>query len=314
VGLSKCTLRLLLNEARREPFTGSVVVLGKQDVWFTEATLRSCAADAGVRLRDVALTLSPKPGPASKGYLSDDSMLKALGFEDYSALDVDGYESAGFIHDLYSPTIPAEIEGRFDVVIDGGTLEHVFHVPNAISALGRMVHSAGRVIHASPSSNHVDHGFYMFSPTFFWDYYSANRFELPAVHIVRYPRRHWDRPWDVFEYTPGVLDHVSFGGLDGMFMIWCVARKTAESTTGVVPQQHSYYQLWQDVNAPDGGEAVRRDEPRALTVGRALSQRLSPSRREAAFRAYQKFEQVRRLRPRLSLRSKDYGLRLIGRY
>ena len=38
MGLSKCTLRLLLNESRREPFTGSVVVLGKQDVWFTEDT------------------------------------------------------------------------------------------------------------------------------------------------------------------------------------------------------------------------------------------------------------------------------------
>jgi hypothetical protein len=317
VGLSKCTLRLLLNESRREPFTGSVVVLGKQDVWFTEETLRSCAQAAGVQLHDVPLTLSAKPGPASKGYLSDDSMLKALGFTDYAALDMSDYESADFIHNLNSPTIPPELESRFDVVIDGGTLEHVFHLPNAITALGRMVHAEGRVIHASPSSNHVDHGFYMFSPTFFWDYYSANGFELPTMHIVRYPRRHWDRPWDVYQYTPGVLDELSFGGLEGMFMIWCVARRTPQSTTGVVPQQHTYYQLWQDVQAPEAGAAPRRDEARVLTMGRALSQRLSPSQREAAFRAYRTLERayrMRRLRPRLSLRSKDFGLQRVGRY
>lgn len=313
MGLSKCTLRLLLDEARREPFGGSVVVLGKQDVWFTEDTLRSCAAAAGVRLRDVPLTLSPKPGPASEGYLSDDSMLKALGFTDYFALDVSDYEAADIIrHNLNSATVPSELEGRFDVVIDGGTLEHVFHLPNAMSALGRMVHAEGRVIHASPSSNHIDHGFYMFSPTFFWDYYSANRFELPTVHVVRYPQRHWDRPWDVYEYTPGALDPVSFGGLDGgLFMIWCVARKTADSTTGVIPEQRGYVQVWEHGGALGLGEAAAREHSRPRALASTLAQRVLSRRQvEALFRA----SRLVGMRPRLSLRQKDFGLRRIGRY
>jgi hypothetical protein len=313
VGLSACALRLLLDEARREPFAGSVVVLGKQDVWFTEATLRACAAAAGVQLRDVPLTLSAKPGQARAGYLSDDSMLKALGFTDYAALDVSDYEATDIItHNLNSPTIPPEIEGRFDVVIDGGTLEHVFHLPNAMSALGRMVHPQGRVIHASPSSNHVDHGFYMFSPTFFWDYYSANGFELPTVHVVRYQQRHLDRPWDVYEYTSGALDPVSFGGLDdSLFMVWCVARKTADSTTGVIPEQRAYVRVWEHEGALGLGETPPRDPPRRRAQAVALARRVLTERQlDALFRA----SRLVHMRPRLSLHEKDFGLRLIGRY
>jgi hypothetical protein len=313
VGLSKCTLQLLLEEAKREPFTGSVAVLGKQDLSFTEATLRSCAAVAGVQLRDVPLTLSEKPGHAREGWLSDDSMLKALGFTDYSALDVSDYEATDIImHNLNSPTIAPELEGRFDVVIDGGTLEHVFHLPNAMSALGRMVNAQGRVIHVSPSSNHIDHGFYMFSPTFFWDYYSANRFELPTVRVVRYQQRHLHKPWDVYEYTPGALDPVSFGGLDdSLFMVWCVARKTADSTTGVIPEQRGYVRVWEHEGALGLNETPPGDQsrPRALAV--ALAQRVLTARQfEALSRAYR----LVHMRPRLSLHEKDFRLRRIGRY
>jgi hypothetical protein len=313
MGLSTCALRLLLDEARREPFTGSVLVLGKQDLTITEATLRSCAAAVGVQLRDVPLTLSAKPGAAREGYLSDDSMLKALGFTDYAALDVSDYEATDIImHNLNSPTIAPELEGRFDVIIDGGTLEHVFHLPNAMSALGRMVHSQGRVIHASPSSNHIDHGFYMFSPTFFWDYYSANRFELPTVHVVRYQQRHLDRPWDVYEYTPGALDPVSFGGLDdSLFMVWCVARKTGDSTTGVIPEQRAYVRVWEHQGALGLGETPPGDPSRPRALVSALAHRVLTTRQlEALFRA----SRIVSKRPRLSLKEKDFGLRRIGRY
>jgi hypothetical protein len=313
MGLSTCALRLLLDEAKREPFTGSVVVLGKQDLSFTEETLRSCAAQVGFQLRDVPLTLSAKPGHARAGFLSDDSMLKALGFTDYAAMDVSDYEATDVIlHDLNSPTIAPELEGRFDVVIDGGTLEHVFHLPNAMSALGRMVHSQGRVIHASPSTNHVDHGFYMFSPTFFWDYYSANRFDLPTVRLVRYQQRHMHHPWDVYEYTPGALDPVSFGGLDdSLFMVWCVARKTADSTIGVIPEQRGYVRVWEAHGALGLNETPPRDQSRRRAQAIALARRVLNERQfEALFRA----SRLVRMRPRLSLHEKDFGLRRIGRY
>ena len=62
------------------------------------------------------------------------------------------------------------------MIIDGGTMEHIFHIPNVLNNIYRMLRVGGRIIHISPSSNYVDHGFYSFSPTLFYDFYQTNKF------------------------------------------------------------------------------------------------------------------------------------------
>src|SRR5437763_2766890 len=190
MGLPPAALRLLLATCRNEPFTGSVLTLGKQDTWITAPPLRKAAASFGVELADVPLTVSPKPIFARHHYLTDESILRALGFADYHSMDLSAYESADIIHDLNSPDVPAALVDRFDTIIDGGTLEHVFHLPNALAGIGEMLKVGGRVIHHSPASNWVDHGFYMFSPTLFWDYYNANKFEIGEVRLIGMTQRH----------------------------------------------------------------------------------------------------------------------------
>jgi len=44
----------------------------------------------------------------------------------------------------------------------------------------------GRIIFLSPSTNHVDHGFYMFLPTLFMDYLLANGFSIRTFYFIRY--------------------------------------------------------------------------------------------------------------------------------
>jgi hypothetical protein len=56
---------------------------------------------------------------------------RALGAKNASAMDVSNYEGAAILHDLNQPVPPA-LEECFDVVIDGGSLEHVFNFPVAI--------------------------------------------------------------------------------------------------------------------------------------------------------------------------------------
>src|ERR1043166_8363609 len=60
-------------------------------------------------------------------------LARALGAKNASAMDVSDFEGATVLHDLNQP-IPPELEERFDVVIDGGTLEHVFNFPVAIAS------------------------------------------------------------------------------------------------------------------------------------------------------------------------------------
>src|SRR5205814_1882285 len=110
--------------------------------------------------------------------------------------------NADVLFDLNCGDLPEELKESFDVVLDPGTIEHVFHIPHSLKNIFHMLRLGGRVIHISPSSNHMDHGFYMFSPTFFWDYYTANQFDLSFVKIIRY-KPQWVFPWKIASYSPG---------------------------------------------------------------------------------------------------------------
>jgi hypothetical protein len=75
-------------------------------------------------------------GVPLQGYLfgsySDGFLKEFLGAQSISILDYSSYEGANIIHDLNSP-VPQNLEGRFDAVIDSGSLEHVFNFPIAIA-------------------------------------------------------------------------------------------------------------------------------------------------------------------------------------
>lgn len=42
------------------------------------------------------------------------------------------------------------------------------------------------MIHASPSHNHADHGFYVFNPTIFYDFYTANGFDVIKRYVLEF--------------------------------------------------------------------------------------------------------------------------------
>src|SRR5262249_30321510 len=161
-----------LKEHKRKPFSGALLCLGQPDVYFGYEKLRKMALTVEVELEaSVEVTPSHNQHFASLGYISGQTLFKSLGFESVHSLDYSDFEGAGIIHALNSSELPKELYERFDVIIDHGTIEHVFHIPNALLNLFRMLKIGGRLIHSSPTSNLVDHGFYMFSPTLFYDFY-----------------------------------------------------------------------------------------------------------------------------------------------
>lgn len=63
--------------------------------------------------------------------------------------------------------------GKFDIVIDPGTLEHCFNIGQAMFNVANAVKLDGRVLHISPM-NMMNHGFYNICPTFYHDFYTQN--------------------------------------------------------------------------------------------------------------------------------------------
>lgn len=250
MGIARSMAKLLLEEGSCRPWSGKVGTLGRQHVFFTRDQLHALGQCYGIQGKDVSssdFTALEKFAAITPNCVSDNYFFRFLGFEAVESLDYSNFEQATHIVDLNLPDTPTELNEQYDMVFDGGTIEHIFNVPMALAHIFRMLKTGGRVVHSSPSSNHIDHGFYMFSPTLFYDYYTANNWRIDVCRVFRYSPLHFSAPWLVSDYKPGCLDDVSFGGLDdGMYGIFLVATKTESSVCDRVPQQGFYRNQWSD--------------------------------------------------------------------
>lgn len=243
MGLIRGNMLTILKESKRRKFSGAVLFLGYPDIYFTMAEFLSW-----VKLLDIELEPDDKFESAKKNQAQRPdglALFKWLGFASAEVLDFCSFECKSHEFDLNCRPLPAALKGKWDLIIDHGTMEHVFHVPNALANIFDLLKSSGRIVHSSPSSNCVDHGFYMFSPTFFYDYYTANNFKIETILLLSGSPRQETEPWFYVDYQPGLLDHVSYGGLnDSIYCTMCVATKSENSSSGIIPVQTIYRKTW----------------------------------------------------------------------
>lgn len=257
MGVALPSLLLLLNEHKVRPFSGSVLQLGRQDIYFDYETLQTYAQQLGVSLRILeAVTCRPNQWMTGVKTIDDKIFFKSLGFDVVQSTDASNYEQADYIHDFNQP-VPRGLHDRFDLVFDGRALEHMFHVPNALSNINALLKLGRRIIHHAPNHNDVDHGFYCFSPTLFYDSCEADRYMDLRCHFVglMLPFKQNEVP-KVSDYKPGMLESISVGGITKdkflgceMFMTTISAPKTERSRGNVIPTQRRYQQWWAKAEA-----------------------------------------------------------------
>ena len=244
MGLARAAVNLLLLEASRRPFQGSVVTLGRQHVYITGAEVQAMARHHRVSLQPILEELHREPHLAAQGFLSDDCLLRMLGFEQITRVDYSDYEAPDEILDLNTPETPDSLRGMFDLVLDSGTIEHVFDIAAALRHCCRMVKPGGRVIHLTPSSNCVEHGFHSVSPTLFADFYTASRFEVNRVYLCRMPLDLPRGMWDVYDYLNSPR-FILLGQLDAKIWFTFLVATAGPDSAPEIPQQWIYVQTWQ---------------------------------------------------------------------
>jgi SAM-dependent methyltransferase len=234
MAIGRAATALLLEEAAARPFSGTIATLGRQ-------TIRATPVEINAQFDRFGIVPRQSMGVAAP---DDNALFHMMGFASVESLDKSDFENATHIVDLNLDGLPRELIGKFDVALDYGTLEHVFHIPNALKNVLDLVKEGGRIIFLSPSSNHVDHGFYMFSPTLFMDYLLANGLSIETCYLLRYSLNS-RKPWQAYAYERDSFRKFSIGALDSRpYAIFVVATKAPGSTSDKVPQQSFYMDQW----------------------------------------------------------------------
>ena len=94
-------------------------------------------------------------------------VFSALGSEKVDSLDYSSYEGATIEHDLNFP-VPENLHSKFELILDSGSLEHVYNCQQAIFNYMKMCKIGGSLVLVLPTNNQMGHGFYQFSPEFFY--------------------------------------------------------------------------------------------------------------------------------------------------
>src|SRR5581483_3040143 len=221
MGIAYGALRFFFEEGRQQRWTGRVLTLGRQDTAFSLKQLMQAAKDAGYEL-------TPFSRSSGNSTVPHDAFFRLLGFDGVDVLDASDFEGANIIHDLNNPTSD-DLADHYDLVFDGGTLEHVFDIATALKSISRIVKIGGRVVHISPMANCIDHGFYCFSPTLFADFYSTNGFQIRSISICRFKDNPAADHWEYIPYDPKRWGTI--GALDDFaYFVLVSAMRTSEAT------------------------------------------------------------------------------------
>lgn len=228
MGVSKTTAFLMQELSVKGLLRGDLLQLGVQRI----------SPDAKILVKSLKSRENLKPqfqGPSSKIQFWHN-----LGFESVRSLDNSDFEGAEIVWDLNLPVYDSLVE-QFDVVFDGGTMEHVFNTSCVLENINRLLRDGGLAIHEVPSSNVVDHGFYSFSPNLFREYYSKQGYEIIEIMLI-VKKSHKAMVYQYFPRDPGTEIPQNWGNRS--VNVWCVARKGSNMVQSDVPQQLKYANEW----------------------------------------------------------------------
>jgi hypothetical protein len=225
---------LLLMAKRRGADFQNTLMIGRQQHYMNKPFVRNLFESHGQAILDVDIDFI-----LENEY--SENLLRFMGASSVDSLDASDYEEATITHDMNFP-IADHLKQKHTLVIDFGTLEHIFNAPIALKNSIDLLKIDGFYICCVPCNNFMGHGFYQFSPEFFYNFLSKNGFREIEVFLSLY-----SDPMVFFRTT----DPRVFGGRielvnDETVMINVIAKKAAYLSEIVFPIQSDYHdEIWQ---------------------------------------------------------------------
>lgn len=249
MGIDSHTLEFLIDTKKSGVEFGSTLTLGRQDLLVEYNDIESFFKRYNIPYTEkIIIDLYKKNNQFSE------PLIEYLGATNCQSMDFSDFENATIVHDLNKP-IEDALKQKFDTVIDGGTLEHVFNFPQAIKNCMEMLKTGGHFISVTPANNFMGHGFYQLSPELFYRVLSEeNGFKMKKMIFCEVNK---DDQWYEVSDPKKISHRVGTISTFPCYLMM-VAEKTAHSDEifKITPQQSDYASEW--ANKRTKGDDISR--------------------------------------------------------
>ena len=165
---------------------------------------------------------------------SAESFFKALECE-FTVVDIKKWRGNELVLDL-NYAVPESLYGAYDIIVDGGTIEHCFNIGTVMSNTLKMMSAGGYVVHWNPM-HMPNHGFFNLNPTFYYDWYLNNGGSLE--HQTAWELEHPSKPEKVL--TVPKTERFSYKSEN--ISLLTIAKKIEDTPTITWPMQTKYAKL-----------------------------------------------------------------------
>lgn len=232
MGLDNSSIMFLCAAKKVNVDFSSVAMIGRQSFYPDQRVLRRVFDVLGVD-RDARQFLEQNQ--------YGEEFFRLLGAKDIASVDVSSYESATIVHDMNQP-IPSDLREQFTLVHDGGTIEHVFNMTQALKNCMEMVRAGGHFTQVNIANNFTGHGFWQISPELIFRAFSQeNGYQVEAVlmHEV-VPRGGWYLVSDPDQ----IRRRVELCNSQPTYILTIARRIASVPVFQRPPQQSDYVSLW----------------------------------------------------------------------
>jgi SAM-dependent methyltransferase len=228
MGIDTHTLKFLIFASRKNPL-GRVATIGRAGLHVPKDKLRKI----------MKLDREVDYGGYCEDFLREQFDASAV-----ESFDKSDYENATHIADM---NLPLKVSSAYDTVIDGGCLEHIYNLPQALENISRLCADDGQIIHVLPANNLCGHGFWQFSPELFFSLYSkSNGYDETQVFLADVTN---EQQW--YEvHRPQKGERVEIVSSASVFAMVRTRRAGSFSHKNVTQSDYEY--LWASHNDLDG--------------------------------------------------------------
>lgn len=237
MGLDSSSIKFILYTKSCGVKFSRIATIGRQYLYVDSLEFKEILSNFNYKIDNKDLELIYQE---NNGYA--ESFFRHIGAEVTDSFDFSNYEGATQIHDMNS-AIPSSYKEKYDVVIDGGALEHIFNFPVAVKNCMEMIKVGGYYLSITPANNFMGHGFYQFSPELLFRIFTKeNGYEVIQLFVFETARPQWFLVKDPYE----VKQRVTLENEFPLYILMFAKRVANVEIFKNTPQQSDYSLIWNE--------------------------------------------------------------------